>query len=165
MRDSKFPKKVEIVAYNKIKKPLRDALSSPDFEADYLAHLRNTMDTTARQETGYKKDEALRCSRAIKAFQDTFTPKTLQRYTISAAPKMLSMQIEGVKINVSLDASVSENKDGVTYAGGITLLYAFSADRGSVKDRLSNSAGLILWALDGGANGATTEALHVGRPC
>jgi hypothetical protein len=49
-----------------------------------------------------------------------------------------------------LEATVTAFKGDVMHSGGISLLYAFSADRAPVKDRLLTSAGLILWSLEGG---------------
>ena len=35
-------------------------------------------------------------------------------------------------------------------SGGVVLLYAYSAGRGSIRERLLTAAGLILWALEEG---------------
>lgn len=150
IRAAKFPKKVEVASYVQIRKPLKDALSKPDFDRDGLDFLINRLDDKARRETGYNRDEALRCSRAVRAFQATFNPKSFSRLTISPSPKMISTRVEGVKLNVSLDAQVTATKDDVTNSGGIVLLFAFSADRGSLKERLATTSGLVLWALEGG---------------
>ena len=69
---------------------------------------------------------------------------------ISPAPKRLSVSIEGVKINVTMDAMVTATKGDLTNSGGLVLLYAFSADRGDLKERLLATSGLILWVLEGG---------------
>lgn len=86
---AKFPKKVEITSYTQVKKPLKDALSKPDFGAADLAFLEDRMDTKARREVGYQRDEALRCARAIQCFRETITPRKFGRYQISAAPKTI----------------------------------------------------------------------------
>ena len=150
IRDAKFPKRIEVASYNQIRRRLSDALAKPRFGRDDLDFLADRLEATARRESGYKRDEALRCVRAIRAFQATFKPKTFSRVELSAAPKGISTTVEGVRINVSLDAMVTVTQGDLTNSGGIVLLYAFSADRGAVADRLSNSAGLILWALEGG---------------
>lgn len=150
IRAAKFPKKVEVASYTQIRKPLRDALSQSDFGRDDLDFLADRLDDKARRESGYNRDEALRCVRAVRAFQGTFNPKSFSRITISPSSKMLFKKVEGVKLNVSLDAQVSATKDDVTNSGGIVLLYAFSAGRGSLRDRLTTTSGLILWALEGG---------------
>lgn len=150
IRAAKFPKKVEVASYTQIRKPLRDALSQPEFGRDSLDFLVDRLEDKARRESGYNRDEALRCVRAVRAFQATFNPKSFSRVSISPSPKSLFAKVEGVKLNVTLDAQVTATKGDVTSSGGIVLLYAFSADRGSLKDRLSTTSGLVLWALEGG---------------
>lgn len=49
-----------------------------------------------------------------------------------------------------MDASVTQDRKGATYSGGLILKYAFGADRSSVNKELTNAAGLLLWALEGG---------------
>ncbi len=150
IRAAKFPKKIEVAAYNQIRRPLRDALSQPGFARDDLDFLVAKLDTKAEREVGYNRDEAMRCARAVRAFQDTFNPKAFARCEVTPAPSALFTRIEGVKINLTLDATVTETKGDETRAGGIIILYAFSADRSGVKDRLSTAAGLMLWVLEGG---------------
>ncbi|MCB1352555.1 MAG: hypothetical protein KDK03_07455 [Rhodobacteraceae bacterium] len=150
IRAAKFPKKVEVASYTQIRKPLREALSQPDFGRDQLNFLADRLEDKGRRESGYNRDEALRCLRAVRAFQETFNPKSFSRITISPNPRPIFTKVEGVKLNVSLDAQTTATKDDVTNSGGIVLLYAFSADRGSLKERLATTAGLILWALEGG---------------
>lgn len=139
-----------MASYTQIRKPLQQALSKPDFDHDNLEFLVARLDDKVRREKGYARDEALRCSRAVRAFQATFNPKAFNRLAISPSTKLISTKVEGVKLNVSLDAQVTASRDGVTNSGGIVLLYAFSADRGSLKDRLATTSGLILWALESG---------------
>lgn len=147
---AKFPKKVEVAAYTQVRNQLRSALTRPLFDRDGLDFLAAKMDGKAATEIGYNRDEALRCAKAIRAFQDTFNPKTFTRYTISAAAKTLTKSIAGVRVNVSLDAVVTEVKGDTTHAGGIVLLYAFAADRSDVPGRLSAASNLIFWALEDG---------------
>ena len=147
---AKFPKKVEVASYTQVRSQLRAALTKPDFDRDGLDFLADKMNGKARAETGYNRDEALRCAKAVKAFQDTFNPKTFARYTVSASSKALAKTIAGVRINVSLDAAVTESKGDTTNAGGIVLLYAFAADRSDVAGRLTAASNLIFWALEGG---------------
>lgn len=147
---AKFPKKVEVAAYTQIRRPLKAALTKDQFDRDGLEFLVGRLEAKATTEAGYNKDEALRCAKAVKAFQETFNPKSFSRYRLSPATKTISKHVSGVKINVTLDAIVTESKDDMTHAGGIVLVYAFSSDRANVKDRLSAASGLILWALEGG---------------
>lgn len=147
---AKFPKKIEVAAYSQIRRPLRDALSTENFGRDDLEFLADRMETKAAREIGYNRDEALRCVKAIRAFQETFNPKSFSKVDISPAPRSVSTKIKGVKLNVSIDASVTATKGEVTHVGGIVLLYAFSADKSTLNDRVVTTSGLMLWALESG---------------
>lgn len=147
---AKFPKKIEVAAYTQIRRQLKAALTKPDFDRDGLDFLADRLESKALTETGYNRSEALRCANAVRAFQATFQPKKFARYDISASTKTIAKKVAGVKVNVTLDAMVTETRNDATSAGGLVLLYAFSADRSDVKDRLSAMSGLVLWALEGG---------------
>lgn len=64
MRAAKFPKKIEVAAYTQIRKPLRDALSKPGFAHGDLEFLTAKLEAKAGRESGYNRDEAMRCARA-----------------------------------------------------------------------------------------------------
>lgn len=147
---AKFPKKIEVAAYAQIRAPLKAALTRPQFDRDGMEFLAAKLDNKASTEIGYNRDEALRCAKAARAFQETFNPRAFAKYMISASTKEIAKSISGVRINVSLDAIVTETKGDLTNAGGIVMLYAFSADRSDVKGRLSAASSLILWALEDG---------------
>ena len=147
---AKFPKKVEVAAYGQVRRPLKDALSKPSFGGDDLNLLADRMDLKAQREAGYPRDEAKRCARAVRAFQETFKPNKFSKYQISPSTGPVRTTIAGVKLQVTLDAVVTETKGDITRSGGIFLLYAFSADRDDERERLSHASGLMLWALEGG---------------
>lgn len=147
---AKFPKKVEVAAYTQIRRPLRAALSKEDFDRDALDFLADRLESKALTETGYNRDEALRCAKAVRAFQGTFNPKKFARYEISPSQKTISKKVSGVAIKVTLDALVTQKNGDVTNSGGIVLKYAFSADRSAIKDQLSAASGLVLWSLEDG---------------
>jgi len=150
IRSTKFPKKVEVAAYSQVRDALKKLLFKEDFGRSDLDFLADRMDAKARAETGWHQSEALRSAQAVRAFQETFDPKVFKKYTLSAAPKNLSVKISGVKLNVSMDASITQDSKGVTHSGGLILKYAFGADRSSVAKELTNAAGLLFWALEGG---------------
>ncbi|PXW57000.1 hypothetical protein C7450_10737 [Chelatococcus asaccharovorans] len=150
IRAAKFPKKVEIAAYAQIRKSLQAALSKPEFDRSGLELLADRLSTKARRETGYARDEALRCERAVRAFIETVQSTALSKLQISPAPSPLRLHQSGVRLKVTMDAAVSSETGGTVNSGGIVLLYAFSADRGPVKDRLNAMTGLLFWALEGG---------------
>lgn len=150
IRAAKFPKKIEVSAYSQIRRALQSALSKPDFDRRGLEFLAEKMAAKARQESGYTRDEALRCEKAVRAFISTIKPRSFARMQISPSPRTLALRQAGVRLKVSIDASIAAEAEGATYSGGIVLLYAFSADRGSLKERLSAMTGLMLWALESG---------------
>lgn len=150
IRAAKFPKKIEISAYSQIRKALQSALSKPDFDRRGMEFLAEKMAAKARRETGYPRDEALRCEKAVRAFISTIKPRSFARMQVSQSPKTLALRQAGVRLKVSIDASITVEVDGTVHSGGIVLLYAFSVDRGSLKERLSAMTGLMLWALESG---------------
>lgn len=150
IRSAKFPKKVEVAAYSQVREAIKKSLFKDKFGRDDLDFLADRMDAKARVETGWHKSEALRSAQAVRAFQETFNPKTFKKYTILAVPKNLSVKISGVKLNVTMDAAITQDQKGATYSGGLILKYAFGADRSTVGKELSNAAGLLLWALEHG---------------
>jgi len=150
IRSTKFPKTVEVAAYSQVRDALKKSLFKEDFGRSDLDFLADRMDAKARAETGWHQSEALRSAQAVRAFQETFDPKVFKKYTLSAAPKNLSVKISGVKLNVSMDASITQDSKGVTHSGGLILKYAFGADRSSVAKELTNAVGLLFWALEGG---------------
>ncbi|WP_152508768.1 MULTISPECIES: hypothetical protein [unclassified Labrenzia] len=147
---AKFPKKVEVAAYSQVRQALKRALTTDNFDRDGLDFLAGKLEARTLMESGYNRDEALRCIKAVRAFQDTFTPRRFGRYELSANPKTLLKSISGVKLKVSLDALVTQSQDGEIFAGGLILLYAFSSDRTAITDRLAAASALILWALEDG---------------
>jgi hypothetical protein len=150
IRAAKFPRKVEISAYSQIRKPLQAALSKPEFDRKGLELLAERMAAKARRETGYSRDEALRCEKAVRAFIATIRPRSFARVQIGPSTSTLALKRAGVRLKVTMDASITVEAAGTMNSGGIVLLYAFSADRGSVKERLGAMTGLMLWALEGG---------------
>ena len=139
-----------MAAYTQIRRPLQKALLADGFGRNDLDFLTSRLQTKARRESGYQRDEALRCVKAVRAFLKTLKPRRFSKHQFGAPQQMLVNGIDGVKINVSLDASMTVTTDGVSNSGGVVLLYAFSVGRGSIKERLRTASGLILWALEEG---------------
>lgn len=150
VRAAKFPQVNQVSAYSPVRSALQKALTKQDFGRDDLAFLLARIEAKMATEVGQAKNNSRLCAKAVECFMDTFTPRALARCSIVPSPKKLSVNVKGVKINVSLDAMVTETKGDDTNVGGIVLTYAFSADRGPIIDRQATVAGLILWALEGG---------------
>lgn len=150
IRAAKFPKKVEVAAYSQIRRAVKAAMPKPMFDRVGMELLADSLATKARRETGYPRDEALRCERAVRAFISTVQSRSFRRLNIHSPASQLSLRQSGVRIKVTLDAAITAESGDITNSGGIVLLYAFSADRGSEKERLQAISGLILWALETG---------------
>ena len=88
--------------------------------------------------------------RRFVPFRKHSTRKCLKSIRYHPPPPNLSVKISGVKLNVSMDASITQESKGVMNSGGLILKYAFGADRSSVAKELVNASGLLLWALEGG---------------
>jgi hypothetical protein len=150
IRAAKFPKKLEVAAYAQIRNDIKRALARPDFDRMVLEFLADKMAGKARRETGYQRDEALRCEKAVRAFIATMRPRVFAKMKISSSPSTLSLKKSGVRLKVTMDASITLEDGGTVNSGGIVMLYAFSADRGELKEHLAAITGLLLWALEGG---------------
>jgi hypothetical protein len=150
IRAAKFPKNLEVAAYAQIRNDLKRALAKPDFDRRALELLADKMAGKVRRETGYHRDEALRCEKAVRAFMATMQPRVFAKMKISSSPSTLSLKKSGVRIKVTMDSSITLDDGDTVNSGGIVLLYAFSADRGELKEHLAAVTGLLLWALEGG---------------
>jgi hypothetical protein len=150
IRAAKFPKKIEVAAYAQIRNDLKRALSRQDFDRKALESLADRLGAKARRETGYPRDEALRCEKAVRAFIATMRPRMFAKMKISSSPSTLSLKNYGVRLKVTMDASITIEDRETVNSGGILLLYAFSADRGELKAHLGAMTGMLLWALEGG---------------
>lgn len=147
---AKFPKKIEVAAYTQIRRQLRAALSKENFDRDGLDFLADRLDSRALTETGYNRDEALRCAKAVRAFQETFNPKRFSRYDIAPSQKTILKKIAGVTLKVTLDALITQKNGETSNSGAIVLKYAFGADRRELKSQLAAASNLVYWALEDG---------------
>jgi hypothetical protein len=147
---AKFPKKIEVAAYAQVRRPIQNALTKPNFDKPSLELFASRLAAKAVREEGYQRDEALRCEKAVRAFLTTFESRSLKKCAFGPAPSLLALQVERVRLKISLDATITAESDGVTNSGGMVLLYAFSSGRDAIHGRLSAATGLIFWALEGG---------------
>jgi hypothetical protein len=106
----------------------------------------------AAKETGYHKDEALRCHAAIEAFKDTFKKAKAKKYTFASGPADTFLKLAGVHINVRLDAHVIETGAGEQSNSGGCILFLASgeASRKRIEDRRKYVAATVHWALETG---------------
>ena len=149
IRNAKFPRTRRVAAYGQLKPSLKSYLTSAKRSEDDLNFVRERLEAKARRETGMKRDEALRCQEALALFQALLPPQKLSRLSLSHPPRNVGFSEGGVRLNVSLDASLTEHKDGQAFSGGMALILAGSDDaRANIKVHCETAAGLILWALE-----------------
>lgn len=151
IRDAKFPRKPAVTAYSQIKPTVCQFLGSNSGDLAHFDVTLKKLAAKAERETGYNRDEALRCQAAINAFKEAFTKTRAKKYEFSAGPADIFMKLEGVHVSIRLDARVMETQDdGATYAGGCILFLAGSADaRKRIEDRRKYVAATIHWGLEG----------------
>ena len=109
-------------------------------------------DAASRRETGYPKDEAIRCRDALKAFKELMEKSRTKTYQFSAGPQDAAMRVGGVLINVRMDVAVHElDEDGEpAFSGGCALFLAKSAEsRKNIEARRKHVAATIHWVLEG----------------
>lgn len=149
IRSAKFPEKFEVSSYGNVKSALRKSLQKPDFGKDDLEFLIGKLEAEALRKDGQAKNNSLLQARAVKKFQETFSTRRFARYSFGPPAKML-LPISGVKVNVSLDATLSQETESGLKSGAIALHYSFSKNRGDERDHQRAVAALVYWSLESG---------------
>lgn len=150
IRKAKFPKKNPVSAYQQITHDLNRFFPSGVKASEYFGPVVDRLQKKARRSTGQARDEALRCIAAIEQFRQTFRRRRLSNYTYDAKPNPVSMRVEGVLVNVRLNASIFQDIGGETYSGGCVLFMSGSEGaRKNIETRCKTVAGAIHWALEG----------------
>ena len=149
IQEAKFPAIGQVSSYGNVKQTLRKSLQKPDFGRDDLEFLISKLDADAQRKEGQSKNNALLQSRAVRAFQETFNPRRFSRYEFGPATK-LTLSISKVKVNISLDATISQVSGDILNSGGIFLRYSFAQGRGDERAEQRAIASLIYWGLETG---------------
>jgi len=68
IQKAKFPQKGHISTYSPIRKPLKDALTAPDFNRDGLEFLIAKYEADERREAGQAKNNARLRAKAVRCF-------------------------------------------------------------------------------------------------
>ena len=90
----------------------------------------------------------LRNTKAIEAFKKTLSRSRTRRYQFTAPNRHPILMLEGVRVNVRLDAFITETTfDEVECSGGCVLFVA-SASRSNIESRRKSVAALIRWTLE-----------------
>ena len=150
IRESKYKKKIRVVAYNQSKQIMRKFLAGNTGDLSYFDdHIRRFETRRRREPEGWMQDEMKRNIEAIKAFKRTFSKRRARRYQFVDGPVDHTIRLEGVRINVRLDVLVTHTDDEeVTYSGGCVLFIARTGTaRRNVEERRKAVAGMIHWGL------------------
>lgn len=149
IRKAKFPRKAPLIAYSQAVPAIGKFLAGNTGDTSYFDDLLERLAAKARRDDGYNADEAKRCQAAIEAFKRTFIEAKATRFRFGPGPQDLALKISGVRINVRLDAPISEEApDGQMFSGGCVLFVANTPEaRKNIDDRRKYVAALIHWAL------------------
>lgn len=153
IREAKFPRKVQMVSYSQIKPAICRFLAANSAD---LSHFDVTLDrlaTKARTDEKHSaRIEARRCHSAVEAFKETFTKGRAKNLTFTSGPVDVLMRLEGVAVNIRMDAGLIETTErGVSHSGGCVLFLSGSADaRKDIEDRRKYVAAVVHWGLEGG---------------
>ena len=150
IRKAKFPKNVALAAYRDIVPPIRSFLGSNTGDLSRLDGIIQSLKGKKDHPSEYVRDEARRCLAMIDSLKETVAKAKLLKSTFCAGPHDLRLNIEGVSINVRLDASISDqNKNGDTFEGGCVLIMTASLEgRKDIEARTKTTAGVIHWAIE-----------------
>ena len=151
IRDSKFQKKVPVVVYDPSKRAMRNFLATNTADLSYFNNDIRLLEARRRREPeGWMRDEMQRNIEALAAFKTTFSRGRARRYRFVAGPTDHLIRLEGVRINVRLDVSVTHTDDeDITYSGGCVLFVARTVQAlRNIEARRKAVAAMIHWSLE-----------------
>ena len=149
VQEAKFPRTIPVTIYGEARRAIQAFLGSGRDLAYFDVPLRK-LERTANADPE-KRDEALRCIRALRAFMDTYAAKRWANATFSPNAVDVPLKVSGVFINVRLDCQIYERRGDETVTGGMVLFYAQTPEsRKNIELRRRQVASTIFWALEGG---------------
>lgn len=149
IQEAKYPRKLPITIYSQARRAIQGFFGSDGDLAYFDTPLRK-LERKANTEPE-KRDEALRCIRAIRAFMDTHAARRWTNISFSPNAVDLPLKVSGVMINVHLECQVYEKRGEETMTGGIVMFYAQTPEsRKNIELRRRQVAATIYWALEGG---------------
>ena len=153
IQEAKFPRSKPITAYRFARQEIQNFLSSGKKDIAYfdlpISKLNQTIETNEAKRADARMD-----LRAIEAFIDLFKSKRWHKYDMGLKKVDVPLKVNGVRINVRLDVSLTETTEsGSSHRGGIVLFFGRTAEsRKNIENRRRWVTQLILWALEGKGN-------------
>ena len=150
IRDAKFPKKPQVIAYQGVTSLFRNFLKTGNGDLSYFDRPKQRLLDRANTETGATRNETLRCIKAIDAFIQTYTNGKLLKFQFGPSPTDVGFKVSGVSINCRLDPPITEkSKDGTFNSGGCVMFLASGPQsRKNIEDRTKYVAATVHWALE-----------------
>ena len=130
---------------------MKDFLISNTGDLSFFDDYIYRFETRQRREPeGWMRDEMGRNIEAIAEFKRTFSSRRARRYQFIEDQGNNKINIEGVNINVRLDASVVHvDRNGITNFGGCVLFVARTGTaRRNIEDRRKAIAAMVHWSLE-----------------
>jgi hypothetical protein len=150
VRDAKFPKKAQVVPYQRIIPLFRNFLHNGNGDLSYFDRQRERLAAQAKREDGHTKSELLRCIKAIDAFVAAYANGKLDGLQFGPTHNDVIFKLCGVNINCRLSPPISyTSKNGSLHSGGCVLFLAGSAQsRKNIEERTKFVAATVHWALE-----------------
>lgn len=151
IRSAKFPRTSAVVAYTPMRRIVSDLLPTAGGGIGQIDdHIDRLATRLRREPDGWMQDELKRNIEALQAFKEAYRTCRLSKVQFAPGPADLTMPIEGVRINVRLDARVIQTADdGSANSGGLALFVASGeASRKNLADRCKIVAAMIHWTLE-----------------
>jgi hypothetical protein len=148
IREAKFPRKIPLAAYGQAKRDIQRFFGGGGTDFRAIEDSIDRLNTKAMREED-KRDEALRCIKALEAFKLLFHSKRWTNVEFSRNAVDVPLKVEEVLINIRLDAQVFDASSGDTKTGGLVIFMAQTADaRRNIEARRRQVASLVFWGLE-----------------
>ncbi|MEY3986141.1 MAG: hypothetical protein RLZ59_1586 [Pseudomonadota bacterium] len=148
IRDAKFPKKIPVSLYQQSKKAIQEFFSHGNGDISFFDEPLSRLATKARRDE-FARDEAIRCIKAIEAFKNIYSKRRWNMFRFGPSVADIMLKVEGVAINVRLDATITQiTENQHLNSGGIVLFHAKTPEsRKNIELRRRQVSSLILWSL------------------
>ncbi len=150
IRSAKFPRKIPVATYGQAKRDIQQFFAKGDGDTRFFDESLSRLNAKSIREPD-RRDEALRCIKALEAFKTLYLERRWNKLTFSPNAVDVPLKVGGVLINIRLDAQVYEaRKDGERVTGGLVVFLAQTSDaRKEIELRRRQVAATVLWGLEG----------------